>query len=347
MYQILFILIVVEVYKYGTLPDTKDTDGDGLEDWNELFIMHTNPLTSDTDQDYLSDWEEWYAGFEYPEYTLDPNNGDVDGDMLLDGAEIHLYGSNPNDAYEIDENDEIIDGLLMDWDHDGLEDGYEFLVYNTTHLPGGGVTQPDSDRDGLMDGAEVYVHGTNVVYWDTDNDTYSDGLEVMLGLDPLSFTTPEEFLAALQASSDMLEHGVIVISPINEGIYSPSNYTFILYNVTALDDSWYQIKKNKQDFQDNISMVYDTVSRTWVSQGDYIGPGDYTVRFYIQHTNGNVSVIERVFYVEGTAVVKWPWIFVGVGGGVGIGVVGTLTAYAARAGKLSFLKNLGKGGGAS
>ncbi|MHA1303002.1 MAG: hypothetical protein ACTSPI_04795, partial [Candidatus Heimdallarchaeaceae archaeon] len=134
---------------------------------------------------------------------------------------------------------------------------------------------------------------------------------------------------------------------INEGIYSPSNYTFILYNVTALDDSWYQIKKNKQDFQDNISMVYDTVSRTWVSQGDYIGPGDYTVRFYIQHTNGNVSVIERVFYVEGTAVVKWPWIFVGVGGGVGIGVVGTLTAYAARAGKLSFLKNLGKGGGAS
>ncbi|MHA1868467.1 MAG: hypothetical protein ACTSXD_10530, partial [Candidatus Heimdallarchaeaceae archaeon] len=203
------------------------------------------------------------------------------------------------------------------------------------------------DRDGLMDGAEVYVHGTDPTNWDTDNDTYSDGLEVMLGLDPLTYTTEEEFIAALSANQDMLEAGVLVISPIEGGIYSPSNYTFILYNVTELVGVQYQIKKNKHDFGDNMTMSYDGISRTWITQGDYIGPGDYIVRFYVTKPDGNVSLIERTFYVEGSPVVSLPWVFAGIGGGVAVGVASTLTVYAGRAGKLRFLKNIFKRGGAS
>ncbi|MHA1873985.1 MAG: hypothetical protein ACTSVB_07715 [Candidatus Heimdallarchaeaceae archaeon] len=336
-----------EVYEYGTQPDMIDTDGDGLDDWSELNIMFTNPLSSDTDNDYLTDWEEWYAGFEHPGYLLDPNDPDCDDDLLPDGPELLLYGSNPNNAYEIDPNSGKVDGLLMDWDHDGLEDGLEFFIYNTSYVAGGGVTQPDSDRDGLMDGAEVYVHGTDPTNWDTDNDTYSDGLEVMLGLDPLTYTTEEEFIAALSANQDMLEAGVLVISPIEGGIYSPSNYTFILYNVTELVGVQYQIKKNKHDFGDNMTMSYDGISRTWITQGDYIGPGNYIVRFYVTKPDGNVSLIERTFYVEGSPVVSLPWVFAGIGGGVAVGVASTLTVYAGRAGKLRFLKNIFKRGGAS
>ena len=50
------------------------------------------------------------------------------------------------------------------------------------------------------------------------------------------------------------------------------------------------------------------------------------------------------FFVEGTAVVSYTWIFAGVGGGMAVGVAGTSVFFLARAGKLTFLKRLFGGG---
>jgi hypothetical protein len=50
------------------------------------------------------------------------------------------------------------------------------------------VTTPDTDGDGLTDGDEVVVHGTDPDDPDTDGDGMSDGLEVAEGLDPLDDT---------------------------------------------------------------------------------------------------------------------------------------------------------------
>ncbi|MDD5071419.1 MAG: hypothetical protein PHQ42_01655 [Patescibacteria group bacterium] len=41
---------------------TKDTDGDGLSDWDELYIYGTSPYLEDSDSDGLSDWEEIKRG---------------------------------------------------------------------------------------------------------------------------------------------------------------------------------------------------------------------------------------------------------------------------------------------
>jgi len=42
----------------GTDPYNPDTDGDGLTDFEEVFIYHTNPLLADTDGDGFTDGEE-------------------------------------------------------------------------------------------------------------------------------------------------------------------------------------------------------------------------------------------------------------------------------------------------
>ena len=325
-----------EVLVYGTLANNSDSDGDGIGDSNEIFSTLTNPLTSDSDGDVLTDYEEIWG---YPEYTLDPNNPDVDGDLLPDGAEILLYGTNPNNADE--DGNGVLDGLETDFDHDGLEDGLEFFVYRTPMVAGGGVTQPDSDRDGLGDGAEVYLYGTNCTLWDTDNDTFSDGLEVMVGTDPLTFTTLEEFRDAVHA----FERGVVVVSPVQGGIYSPSNFTFIIYNASPVLDINYQMRKGSNDFSDNVSMHFSIETSTWMSTGDYISGGDYEVNFYVHHPDDTYTVVTRTFIVEGTAVVSYTWVFVGVGGGIATGVAGTAVFYLARAGKLPFLKKLFGGGG--
>jgi hypothetical protein len=86
-------------YRFGTpprmeaqqriLPDGRlDSDGDGLADDDES-TKGTDPFNKDSDRDGLSDFEEVIT-------TLtDPLNPDTDFDSLTDGEEIKKYKSNP------------------------------------------------------------------------------------------------------------------------------------------------------------------------------------------------------------------------------------------------------------
>lgn len=65
-----------------------DTDGDGLTDYQEVHIYHTDPLKADTDGDGLSDRDEVIT------WKTDPLNPDTDGDGYTDGNEVK-NGYNP------------------------------------------------------------------------------------------------------------------------------------------------------------------------------------------------------------------------------------------------------------
>ncbi len=59
-----------------------------------------------------------------------------------------------------------------DTDKDGLKDGAEVHTHKTDPL------NPDTDSDGLLDGVEVYKHKTDPLLRDTDEGGVSDGHEV-------------------------------------------------------------------------------------------------------------------------------------------------------------------------
>lgn len=68
-------------------PLSKDSDGDGLTDEEEIYYYGTSPLLWDTDSDGLNDKfeiDEWY----------DPFEKDADGDGRLDFQE-YQEGSSP------------------------------------------------------------------------------------------------------------------------------------------------------------------------------------------------------------------------------------------------------------
>jgi hypothetical protein len=71
------------------------------------------------------------------------------------------------------------DDPARDTDGDGLTDGDEATLYGTE--PG----DSDTDDDGLDDAAEIVVHGTNPFLADTDGDGIADMVEVDAGTDPL------------------------------------------------------------------------------------------------------------------------------------------------------------------
>ena len=175
----------VREQEIGTNPLSADSDGDGLADADELS-RGTNPLAADTDGDGHTDREEVAGGFnplvadsdqdglsnsQETVIGTDPDSPDSDGDGLLDAWE-HGHGLDPLSA-------EGVDGADGDWDGDGLPNVAELAA-------GTDPANPDSDWDGLSDGAEIDVHFTNPLDPDTDCDGLWDGDEVLwTGSDPL------------------------------------------------------------------------------------------------------------------------------------------------------------------
>ncbi len=175
----------------GTTLDDKtpfDSDGDGLNDYRELWIS-TDPFNPDSDGDGLNDNAEYNVNF------TDPADPDSDDDGIKDGAEI-ARGTNPKipNALTANKVDTDEDGLLnkdevrwgtnaanADTDGDGVMDGTE--IGDATDPLGPGWKQ-DSDKDGLIDADEKF-YKTDPLNADSDGDKAKDGSEVKSGSDPL------------------------------------------------------------------------------------------------------------------------------------------------------------------
>ncbi|MBL0173657.1 MAG: OmpA family protein [Ignavibacteria bacterium] len=148
-------------------PYDSDTDGDGLGDYEEVRVQHTNPLVRDTDEDGLNDYVEAIK------YHTDPLKKDTDGDGLGDAEEVQRYSTNP---------------LVPDSDSDGLRDGREVLL-------GTNPNAVDSDRDALTDFEEVEQVGSHPLKPDTDGDELTDFEEAReYGTDPLRADTDRDGL---------------------------------------------------------------------------------------------------------------------------------------------------------
>lgn len=184
-------------------PDN-DADSDGITDWVELNLRHSNPASSDSDGDGLSDKVEDNGSIVYAPgraCTTDLNNWDSDGDGLADGDEVNIYHTAPcladTDGDGLNDKREVIElGTnpdAKDSDGDGWNDWFEVSLAGTNpnekDTDGDGVNDPqdpnplkhasetDSDGDGLDDADEVR-RGTKPGTADTDGDGLSDGREV-------------------------------------------------------------------------------------------------------------------------------------------------------------------------
>ena len=94
----------LEEYQIGSAPDNMDTDGDGLNDSDEVRTHLTSPKFADTDSDGLND------AAEINDHGSNPNNSDTDGDTLSDGDEVNTHMTDPT---------------LADSDADGVDDATE------------------------------------------------------------------------------------------------------------------------------------------------------------------------------------------------------------------------------
>jgi len=213
-----------EVNVYGTDPNNPDTDGDGADGNVAARDAGHSPVLAgyagpDTIQ-CLSDCEEVLSGTTHPPFgnpldQTDPLEVDTDGDGLSDADEFKVGCTNGTAPYSAP-YDATKDGYAncFDSDGDGLRDGLDVVALGnlpaaTTSKYGGtpgrtpytmvmagsgdmeelvadglnSMADSDSDGDGLMDGLERMM-GLDPLDWDSDNDGRSDGDEV-LGMGPI------------------------------------------------------------------------------------------------------------------------------------------------------------------
>lgn len=189
--------------RLGTDPKNPDSDGDGINDGDEVKRYRTNPLRVDSDGDGLSDGEE------IKKHKTDPARFDTDGDGLSDGDELLKYNTDPNrvdtDNDGLTDGDEVLrlrtDPLKVDTDGDGLSDWDEVKSYRTD------PANPDTDGDGIIDGEEVSKYKTDPVKVDTDGGGLIDGAEVIRGTNPLD---PRD---DVMKETIILERGKSVVLP--------------------------------------------------------------------------------------------------------------------------------------
>jgi outer membrane protein OmpA-like peptidoglycan-associated protein len=147
-----------EEEELGTDPLNSDTDGDGLNDGEEVMKYNSDPLKTDSNGDGLSDGEKVKI------YDLDPNSWDYDSDGLSDYDEIKVHSTDPKNP---------------DTDGEGLDDGTEVNKHKTD------PNKSDTDVDGLSDYDEIVKYNTDPLKKDTDGGTIEDGVEVKRGTNPL------------------------------------------------------------------------------------------------------------------------------------------------------------------
>lgn len=164
------------------------------------FVVKAGDGERDTDGDGLLDREEAKLG-------LDPFNRDTDGDGIGDGDEIFgTTGLDPAAAAQVRADMRAANPDLaprsMD---DGIARGPQGFLTDPLN--------PDTDFDGLKDGAEVLTYGTNPLDPDTDKGGVSDGHEVIEdGTDPLD------------ASDDLQKFTLLIEFDYDKDVIRPQYY---------------------------------------------------------------------------------------------------------------------------
>jgi hypothetical protein len=159
------------------LPEGVDEEVD-FNDYNEIFVFHTNASNPDTDGEGLDDAVEWFADLDPDTVGVQrtsPILSDTDSDGLNDKQEV--AGVLIIIPGYTDQVKRLTNPLMPDTDSDGLSDGDEVLVDYDPTTPGivnsTDPSNPDTDGDGMLDGFEFDfgdVDGDGLpTWWEREN----------------------------------------------------------------------------------------------------------------------------------------------------------------------------------
>ncbi len=153
---------------------------------------------------------------------------------------------------------------VLDQDGDGLEDEQEAQL-------GTDPADPDTDDDGLSDGEENLIIGSDPLRADTDGDAFTDGYEVQQGTDPLDPEDPD-----LDGDDDGLPDAVEADLGTDPGDPDSDNDGLLdgteVFNYSTSPLQWDTDQDGLSDGQEILEIGSDPLR--WDTDGDELGDGE-------------------------------------------------------------------------
>ncbi|MHA2092647.1 MAG: thrombospondin type 3 repeat-containing protein, partial [Candidatus Kariarchaeaceae archaeon] len=165
------------------------------------------------------------------------------------------------------------------------------------------------------DGLEWQIHGTDAGNWDTDNDTFSDGLEILVGTDPLTATNETVMFEAL----DIYRGDLLITSPI-ETTYETDTLTITTTNMTAFSSVKYRFAKGPTSHEYNL-LTYNPRQYQYESALLTLPKGSYLLEVIGTRIGGTEEVKRVRFYILMKPLDITPLLF---GGVIGFGLTSLL-----------------------
>ena len=251
---------IVSIHPDGknTNPINFDTDGDDADiqgsqirfgDADELNdeSLDTDPLCSNQPDDVDSDLD----GIN--------NQDELDGTQ---NTEAESWNGEPTNPFDADSDDDgLQDGQEVLGGVDGFDGGFTFTA-TYTDVDGNSVTipsslrytdpnNPDTDGDGVPDGAEATGDHTGTAYAgtafagtktdpedaDTDGDGVSDGAELLLGYNPMDGTAEDTRLDAIAPDATQVRAIINAYNDVQAATDFNSSCAFTEYNLPPPPDA--------------------------------------------------------------------------------------------------------------
>lgn len=227
--------------RMGTNSYKKDTDGDGLDDFTELFKVGLDPLKRDTDDNGIEDGDEdsdedGLANLREIRIGTEPGDSDTDKDGLSDGEEVRKYKTDPlkedTDGDTLTDGDEItlgFDPLKKDTNDNGICDGEEKVQQTLTEeIPA------DNNNGGAVTGVQVDMKVTGNISNHTEirnvfgEDILSSELVGLVGV-PVSISTGGKFdEATITFSYDVSKLGTTKEEDLAVMWYDEENEDYVI-----------------------------------------------------------------------------------------------------------------------
>ncbi|MDC0282681.1 leucine-rich repeat protein [Akkermansiaceae bacterium] len=189
--------------------DTRDSDEDGLSNYQELVVFNTDPTDSDSDDDGYLDGQEQTEGTDpnesnsYPTRSLATervNNGSISGSGTYALGEEVVVTANPDPGF-----------IFSWWSGNASGSVNPLAVIMTSNLSIGAAFVPDNrdnDGDGLSNFSELKIHNTDPNKFDSDGDGFSDGLEISERTNPnVSSLFPTRTIGISDSANGFVEGG--------------------------------------------------------------------------------------------------------------------------------------------
>lgn len=141
----------IEGYQLETDPQDWDSDNDWTSDGDEIYYI--DPYVSNSDNDTFTGLDDW----------------DSDQDGLIDPLDTDSDNDTFSDYYENRDHNRYFDGVLLIGEETNIH-SLNFSIINETN-----PYDSDTDRDGIIDGVEVYNLSIDPRDIDTDGDGLPDG----------------------------------------------------------------------------------------------------------------------------------------------------------------------------